>query len=209
VHVVGFAGSLRRGSYNKAVLRAAGGLLPAGMTLETVDLAPIPLYNADLEAAGRPQPVTDFKVRLLAVDALPIVTPEYNYSVPGVLKNAIDCASRTLEDSPLNRKPAAIMGAGAPFGTLRAQQHLRQLLLHNNVLVLGKPEVSITDAWEKFDAAGRLIDEQSRERIQVLVARGPGLSAAPRRASSAGPGRGVLTESHPKWRSVRVQSRIF
>ena len=169
MHVLGFAGSLRRGSYNKAALRAAAELLPCGMSLETVDLAPIPLYDADLEAAGPPQPVTDFKGRLAAADALLIVTPEYNYSVPGVLKNAIDWASRTPETSPLNRKPAAIMGAGGPFGTLRAQQHLRQLLLHNNVLVLGKPEVYITDAWEKFDAAGRLIDDRSRERIQSLL----------------------------------------
>ena len=169
VHVVGFAGSLRRASYNRAALRAAAEVLPAGMSLETVDLAMIPLYNADLEAAGLPQPVADFKARLAAADALFIVTPEYNYSVPGVLKNAIDWASRTPENSPLNRKPAAIMGAGGPFGTLRAQQHLRQLLLHNNVLVLGKPEVYITDACEKFDAAGRLIDDRSRERIRSLL----------------------------------------
>ena len=169
VHVVGFAGSLRRGSYNKAALRAAAEMLPAGLTLETADLAPIPLYNGDLEAEGLPKPVAEFKTRLAAADALLIVTPEYNYSVPGVLKNAIDWASRTGETSPLYRKPAAIMGAGGPFGTLRAQQHLRQLLLHNDVLVLGKPEVYITDAWEKFDQTGRLIDERSRERIQALL----------------------------------------
>jgi chromate reductase len=171
VRVVGFAGSLRRGSYNKASLRAAAELLPAEMSLETVDLASIPLYNADFEAAALPQPVVDFKGRLAAADALLIETPEYNSSVPGVLKNALDWALRPPENSPLNRKPAAIMGAGGPFGTLRSQQHLRKLLLHNNVLVLGKPEVYITDAWEKFDATEGLIDERSRERIRALLPR--------------------------------------
>lgn len=169
VHVVGFAGSLRRGSHNRAVLRAAAELLPAGMSLETLDLALIPLYNADLEAEGLPQPVADFKGRLAAADALLIVTPEYNYSVPGVLKNAIDWASRTPENSPLNRKPAAMMGAGGQFGTLRAQQHLRQLLLSNNVLMMGKPEVYIARPWEKFDTAGRLADEQTRDAIRSLL----------------------------------------
>ena len=169
IHVVGFAGSLHRGSYNKAALRAAAELRPAGMSLETLDLGSIPLYNADLEAEGLPQPVADFKTRLAAADALLIVTPEYNYSVPGVLKNAIDWASRTPENSPLNGKSAAMMGAGGQFGTLRAQQHLRQLLLSNNVLVMGKPEVYIVRAWEKFDAAGRLTDEPTRDAIRSLL----------------------------------------
>jgi chromate reductase len=169
VHVVGFAGSLRRGSYNKAVLRTAAELLPSWMSLEALDLAGVPLYNADLEATGLPQPVADFKARLAAADALLIVTPEYNYSVPGVLKNAIDWASRTPENSPLNGKPAAMTGAGGQFGTLRAQQHLRQLLLSNNVLVMGRPEVYIVRPWEKFDAAGRLTDETTRDAIRSLL----------------------------------------
>ncbi len=169
VRVIGFAGSLRRDSYNKAVLRVANELLPSGMSLEIADLAPIPLYNADLEAGELPQAVADFKARLAAADALLIVTPEYNYSVPGVLKNAIDWASRTPKNSPLNRKPTAIMGAGGRFGTLRAQQHLRQMLLHNGVQVMGKPEVYIAHPWEKFDAAGRLTDEPTRTEIRSLL----------------------------------------
>ncbi len=105
VHVIGFAGSLRRDFYNKAVLRAAAELLPAGMSLETVDLAPIPLYNADLEAEDLPQSVADFKARLAAADALLIVTPEYNYSVPGVLKNTIDWGVAHAEE--LTTEPEA------------------------------------------------------------------------------------------------------
>ncbi len=124
VRVLGFAGSLRKGSYNRALLRAAGQLAPEEMSLEVFDLSPIPLYNADIEAAGVPEPVHEFKERIAAADALLIVTPEYLYSVPGVLKNALDWASRLPKDSPLNRKPVAITGAGGLFGTVRAQGHL-------------------------------------------------------------------------------------
>ncbi len=169
VHVLGFAGSLRQGSYNRAVLRAAGELAPGGMSLEVFDLSPIPLYNADIEAAGVPEPVRQFKERMAAADALLIVTPEYLYSVSGVLKNALDWASRPSKDSPLNRKPAAITGAGGLFGTVRAQGHLRQILLHNGVLVLAKPEVYITRCREKFDVDGRLVDESDRAAIRALL----------------------------------------
>ncbi len=169
VRVLGFAGSLRQGSYNRAVLRAAGELAPEGMSLEVFDLSPIPLYNADVEVAGVPEPVRQFKERIAAADALLIVTPEYLYSVPGVLKNALDWASRPSKDSPLNRKPVAITGAGGLFGTVRAQGHLRQILLHNGVLVMTKPEVYITRCREKFDANGRLVDESDRAAIRALL----------------------------------------
>ena len=111
IRVLGFAGSLRQGSYNRAALRAAGQPMPAGGVLETFDLAPIPLYNGDVEAQGFPPAVQEFKAAIRAADALLIVTPEYNYSLPGVLKNAIDWASRPPQDSPLSGKPIAIMGA--------------------------------------------------------------------------------------------------
>lgn len=109
VRVFGFAGSLRKGSYNRMALRAAGDLLPPGMTLETFDLTPIPPYNEDVRALGFPAPVQEFRDRIAAADALLIVTPEYNYSMPGVLKNAIDWASRP-PSQPFDGKPVAIMG---------------------------------------------------------------------------------------------------
>ena len=169
IHVLGFAGSLRKGSYNRAILRAAAELAPAGMSLETFDLSPIPLYNADVEAMGEPEPVQRFKERIAAADALLIATPEYNYSIPGVLKNALDWASRPSKGSPVNGKPVAIMGAGGMFGTVRAQQHLRLIAVHNDMHVLNKPEVYISRPWEKFDDDGHLADEPTRERIRALL----------------------------------------
>src|SRR5205814_8833807 len=123
----GIAGSLRTGSYNRALLRAAQELAPAGLELLTFDLAPIPLYDGDVEAQGDPEPVGALKTAIRDADALLIVTPEYNYGVPGVLKNAIDWASRPPGQSPLNGKPAALMGATPGMtGTARAQLQIRQ-----------------------------------------------------------------------------------
>jgi chromate reductase, NAD(P)H dehydrogenase (quinone) len=169
IHILGISGSLRKGSTNTGLLRAAGELLPEGMALEIFDLSSISLYNRDVEERGLPESVTDFKARIVSADALLIATPEYNYSVSGVLKNAIDWASRPRTAAPINGKPVAIMGAGGMWGTVRAQMHLRQICLHNNMHVLGKPEVYVPRAWEKFDAGGRLIDEPTRERIRELL----------------------------------------
>lgn len=150
LHVLGFAGSLRKGSYNRAALGAAGELLPEGMTLEIFDISEIPLYNADLEAEGIPAPVQAFKDRIAAADALLIATPECNYSFPGVLKNAIDWASRPPGASPLQGKPVAIMGASPGImGTVRAQFHLRQVCVFSDMHVLRKPEVYIGRAVER------------------------------------------------------------
>jgi chromate reductase len=168
IHVLGFSGSLRRGSYNTALLRAAAELAPPGMQIDTYSLADIPLYNADVEAQGIPAPVQDFRERIAAADALLIATPEYNFSIPGVLKNAIDWASRGPE-SPLNEKPIAMMGAGGRFGTIRAQFHLRHIVLHNNMHPLNSPHVAVTRAWEHFDTEGRLTDERSREAVHSLL----------------------------------------
>ena len=169
IHVLGFAGSLRRTAYNRALLQATGELLPEGMTLEIFDLAPIPLYNGDVEAQGDPEPVRDFKQRIIAADALLIVTPEFNYSISGVLKNALDWASRPARAMPTAGKPAAIMGAGGRFGTVRAQVHLRYIALEMQMLLLGKPEIMIQRAREKFDAEGRLTDEATRDEIRALL----------------------------------------
>jgi chromate reductase len=168
VHVLGFAGSLRSGSYNRALLRTATDLVPEGMTLETFDLAGIPLYNGDVEQIGMPEAVQTFRERIGAADALLIATPEYNYSVPGVLKNAIDWASRP-PDSPLNHKPLAMMGTGGGFGTLRAQLHLREIVLHNRMMPLPSPQVTISRAWEQFDSELRLTNEKTTESIRSLL----------------------------------------
>jgi chromate reductase len=170
IDVLGFAGSLRKGSYNRGLLRAAQEVVPENMRLEIFDLAPIPLYNNDIEV-NPPQAVLDFKARLAAADALLIACPEYNYSISGVLKNAIDWASRPPQESPLDGKPVAIIGAGGGLGTARAQYHLRQVALFTNMFPLNKPEFMVPRAWEKFDTSGNLDDEGLKERLaKVLVA---------------------------------------
>ena len=167
--VLGIAGSLRKGSYNKLALRAATELKPAGMEIESFDIAPLPLYNDDLREQGYPPAVQDFRERIRAADALLIVTPEYNYSLPGVLKNAIDWASRP-PDQPLDDKPAAIMGASVGrLGTARAQYHLRQVAVFVNMHVLNRPEVMIAGAAKAFDGSGRLTDEGARKLIAELL----------------------------------------
>jgi len=169
VRLLGVSGSLRKGSYNTALLRAASELLPEGMTLEIFDLSSIPLYNDDLRALGFPTPVQEFRDRIAAADALLIATPEYNFSIPGVLKNAIDWASRP-PDPPLNGRPVGIMGASTGnFGTVRAQMHLRQVCVFCNMFPLNKPEVLVMRAKEKFDANGRLIDETARGFIRDML----------------------------------------
>jgi chromate reductase len=170
VRVLGFAGSLRKGSYNRMALRAAGELLPPGMTLETFDLTQIPPYNEDVRALGFPAPVQEFRDRVAAADALLIVTPEYNYSMPGVLKNAIDWASRP-PNQPFDGKPVAIMGASpGVLGTARAQYHLRQSCVFLNMYPLNRPEVMIARCQERFDAEGRLTDEKTRQIVAQLLA---------------------------------------
>jgi chromate reductase len=171
VRILGMAGSLRRGSLNAATLRAAQELTPPGMTIEIFDIAPIPLYNEDVREQGFPAPVEDLRARIKAADGLLIVTPEYNYSIPGVLKNAIDWASRPPEQ-PFDDKPVGLMGAsGGMLGSARAQYHLRQCFIFLNGLVMSRPEVMIPQAHNKFDAAGKLTDQATGDFITAhLVA---------------------------------------
>lgn len=167
--IFGFAGSLRKGSYNKALLRAAGELLPNNTELEIFDLESIPPFNQDLEQQP-PTKIKEFKTKIKAADALLIATPEYNYSVPGVLKNAIDWGSRPHGDNCFDDKPVAIMGAsGGMLGTARAQYHLRQSCVFLNMHPLNKPEVMVPFAKDKIDANGRLIDEPTRAKIKELI----------------------------------------
>ncbi len=169
VRILGIVGSLRRGSYNRAALRAAIALVPDGATLETFDLEGIPGFNQD-EERNPPAKIVEFKQRIRAADALLFVTPEYNYSVPGVLKNAIDWASRPYGDSAWSGKSAAIMGASVgATGTARAQYHLRQIFVYLNILPINQPEVMIGNAAERFDAAGNLTDAATKQHIQQLL----------------------------------------
>src|SRR5947207_13334263 len=154
IRVIGIAGSLREGSFNKGLLRAAIELVPAGMEITTFNrLGDIPPYNDDLMAKGDPEPVAAFKTAICEADAMLIATPEYNYGVPGVLKNAIDWASRPAGKSSLTRKPTAVMGAApGAFGSVRAQLSLRQSFLWTDSDVVTKPEVMVFQAAGRFDA---------------------------------------------------------
>lgn len=170
LRILGIPGSLRRLSFNRGLLAAAQDVAPPGVALEVFDLLPIPLYNADVEAEGDPPSVHTLKERIRASDALLIATPEYNFSIPGVLKNAIDWASRPPERA-LHRKPVALMGASAgKFGTVRAQAALRQVFQSVEAYVLPKPEVYVAAAPEKFDRDGRLADGEVRKQIDALLA---------------------------------------
>jgi len=169
VTILGFAGSLRKGSYNKALLHTAMELLPKDSTLEIFDLEGIPPFNQDFEAK-MPAKVKEFKAKIKAADAIIIATPEHNYSIPGVLKNAIDWASRPYGDNSFDGKPVAIMSASTGMlGGARAQYHLRQTFVFLNMYPINKPEVIVTFAEEKIDENGRVKDEATRKFISELL----------------------------------------
>ena len=169
LRIIGFAGSLRKGSYNRSLLRSAGQLLPQDTALEIFDLSDIPPFNQDLEA-NMPAKVNEFKSKIRESDALLIATPEYNYSVPGVLKNAIDYASRPYGDNPFDDKPVAIMSASVGMlGGARAQYHLRQMFVFLNMHPINAPEVIVTSASNKFDAEGNLLDENTKKFLTQLL----------------------------------------
>jgi len=169
IGVLAICGSLRQGSFNKAALRTAIDEKPPGMTIETADISEIPLYNEDVRALGFPPPVERLRTQIAAADALLFVTPEYNYSIPGVLKNAIDWASRP-PDQPFAVKPVAMMGAGAGMaGTVRAQYDLRKCCVFLDMHPLNKPEVFIGQAHTTFDASGRLTDDAARGFIRDML----------------------------------------
>lgn len=170
--IVAFAGSLRRDSYNRALIRAAADLAPEGMSIEPIDIGELPFYNADVEAEGDPTPVQRFKAALREADGLLIATPEYNDGIPGMLTNAIDWGSRLPGRAPLAGKPVAVMGASpSQIGTARAQLHLRQLLAHVQARVLPPPELLVARAHERFDSDLRLEDEATRKVLRDLLLR--------------------------------------
>ena len=169
IKILGIAGSLRAASYNRGALRAAQKLMPPGATLEIFELAGIPIYNQD-EERNPPQKVVDFKARIRAADAVLISSAEYNYSIPGVLKNAIDWASRPYGDSAWNGKPVALMSASVgQFGGMRAQYHLRQCFVFLNMDAVLQPEVAIASAAQRFDEQGNLTDDTSKQLIGKLL----------------------------------------
>jgi chromate reductase len=169
ISILGFAGSLRQGSYNRALLRAAVELVPNNAKLEVFELDAIPPFNGDLESSPA-EKVKEFKRKIKAADAILIVTPEYNYSIPGVLKNAIDWASRPYGDNAFEGKPVAMMSASTGMlGGARAQYHLRQSFVFLNMYPVNKPEVFVTFAPQKFDDRGRLLDKQTKELVKELL----------------------------------------
>ncbi|MBM3490771.1 MAG: NAD(P)H-dependent oxidoreductase [Alphaproteobacteria bacterium] len=169
VRVLGIVGSLRRESYNRRLIEAARELAPNGITLEVCDIADVPLYNDDVYKQGFPAAVVQLRQRIKQTDALLIATPEYNYSIPGVLKNAIDWASRPPEQ-PFTDKPLAIIGASpGALGTARAQYHLRQAFIFLDARVLSRPELMVAQAGSKLDAQGRLTDEATRRQLTELL----------------------------------------
>jgi chromate reductase len=169
IRILGFAGSLRKGSYNRALLREATTLVPQPSIIETFELNGIPPFNQDME--NQPSEVVrEFKSRVRAADAILIVTPEYNYSMPGVLKNAIDSASRPFGDNSWGGKPVAIMSASTGMlGGARAQYHLRQSMVFLNMHPVNRPEVIVTFAPQKFDAEGHLLDDKTKELVIKLL----------------------------------------
>ena len=169
ISILSFAGSLRKDSYNKAILRAAAELLPQDADLEIFDLEGIPPFNQDLENKP-PERVKEFKAKIRAADVLLVATPECNYSVPGVLKNAIDWASRPYGDNAFEGKRVGVMGASiGMMGTARAQYHLRQCFVFLNMHPMNRPEVMVPFAQEKIDQEGNLTDQKTREKIKEFL----------------------------------------
>jgi chromate reductase len=164
--IAGVAGSLRQGSYNRALLRAAQQLAPVGVRIRIHDLSGIPLFSEDVERAGIPTAVVRLREAVAEADGFLVATPEYNHGVPGVMKNAIDWLSRPPGASALNGKPAAILGASPGVtGTARAQSQLRQAFVFTNTPAMLQPEMLVGRAHEKFDPGGRLTDDPTRKRL--------------------------------------------
>jgi chromate reductase, NAD(P)H dehydrogenase (quinone) len=184
--LVAFAGSLRSGSYNRALIRAATELAPGETIIETIEIGGLPFYNADVEAKGDPPAVSAFKQSLAAADGLLIATPEYNDGIPGVLGNALDWGSRLPGRSPLIGKPVAVMGASpSQIGTARAQHYLRQILGHVHARTLPPPELLVARAHERFDKDLRLTDESTRKVLRELLVRFSHWIERERRANAA------------------------
>jgi len=176
IKLLGISGSLRGRSYNSGALSVVGSVLPEDMEFEVVSLSDLPFYNADVEQCGFPAQVESFRNKVAAADALIFAVPEYNFSVPGVLKNALEWLSRP-PNSPTNGKPCAMFGASvSPLGTARGQFHFRHICVSLNMIPVNAPHVDITNAKTKFDEQGRLTDQTSIDLIRQLVGELKGLT---------------------------------
>ena len=168
--IIAILGSLRKASFNRMLLNAAIELTPADMTIEIADITKFPLYNQDVENVGVPDAVKKLQEQIRSADGVLFVSPEYNYSMSGVLKNAIDWASRPPKENPFNGKPCAMMSASTGMmGGSRAQYHLRQSCVFVNLIPMNKPEVIVMKAQEKFDADGKIIDEATRKVVATFM----------------------------------------
>jgi chromate reductase len=168
--VLGICGSLRKGSFNMAALRACSELLPPGMTLKITSIADIPMYNQDVFDAGLPEPVKRIRAEIAAADGLLLASPEYNFSVSGALKNVIDWGSRAPNQVFLEKPVAIFSATGGPLGGARVQYDLRRILGQLVAHVQPKPEVFIGAAQSKFDGQGKLTDEMTRKFLTELLA---------------------------------------
>jgi chromate reductase, NAD(P)H dehydrogenase (quinone) len=169
IKLLGISGSLRTQSYNSGALSVVGAVLPEDMEFDVASLSDLPFYNADVEQRGFPAAVESFRRSVAAADALIFAVPEYNFSVPGVLKNALEWLSRP-PNPPTNGKPCAMFGASvSPLGTARGQFHFRHICVSLNMIAVNAPHVDITNAKTKFDAQGRLTDQASIDLIRQLV----------------------------------------
>jgi chromate reductase len=176
IKLLGVSGSLRKQSYNSGALSALASLVPEGMTFATADLAALPFYNADVEQTGLPDAVKKFRAEVAAADALIFAVPEYNFSLPGVLKNALEWLSRQPEP-PANGKPCAVFGASvSPLGTARGQFHFRHVCVSLNMIVVNVPHVDITNAKTKFDANSQLTDQSAMNSLRELLGELKGLT---------------------------------
>ena len=164
------SGSLRKGSFNTMVVRTLQKLAPSNIHIEHLSIAEVPFYNFDLHGKQFPEAVEVLNDKIVSADAVILVTPEYNYSVPGVLKNMIDIVSRSPK-KPFNMKPVGILGATPGLlGTTRAQYHLRQIMVAMNAYVMNKPEIMISQANVKFDNEGNLQDEKTKQYLENFIA---------------------------------------
>jgi chromate reductase len=170
VALIGISGSMRKASLNRALLIAVGEALPEGSTLQLLDALDLPIFNSDL---ADPAAVTALKEQIGAADGVVFAVPEYNYSIPGGLKNLLDWLSRPPAQSPLRGKPVGLVGAASGMsGTIRAQTHMRNILVYSDAPCLNQPEVTIPRAQERFDADGRLTDASTRillERFGIAM----------------------------------------
>ena len=169
IKLLGVSGSLRKQSYNSGALRSIDALLPEGMAFEIADLTDLPFYNADVEQHGLPVHVKKFRAQVASADALIFAVPEYNFSLAGVLKNALEWLSRP-PDPPAVKKPCAVFGASvSPLGTARGQFHFRHVCVSLDMILVNVPHVDITNAKSKFDAQSRLTDQPALDSLRQLL----------------------------------------